>query len=143
MSTIKEHMPIDFAKKFGNTRVILNATEQPIKKPSHIDAVKIWSSYKHKNTLKTMIDITPNGAVSFVSSAYAGSAYDRQIIERSTLLDADNFFSGEHVIIVLKRHYLKTLKYELPISKVLLASRIVFICFALSNLRNFIVDKSA
>lgn len=37
----------------------------------------------------------------------------------------------------------KILKYELPISKVPLASRIVFICFSLLNFRNCIVDKMA
>lgn len=31
-------------------------------------------------TLKTMVGITPNGVVSYVSSAYGGSASDRQII---------------------------------------------------------------
>lgn len=62
---INEHMPKDFEKKFPNTRVILDATEQPIHKPSHIEVQsKTWSSYKHKNTLKTMVGITPNGAVS-------------------------------------------------------------------------------
>ena len=37
----------------------------------------------------------------------------------------------------------KIQKYELPISKVPLASRIVFICFSLLNFRNCIVDKMA
>nr|XP_022298373.1 uncharacterized protein LOC111107454 [Crassostrea virginica] len=99
MKTIKQHMPIDFSKKFGNTRVILDATEQPIQKPSNVDAQsKTWSSYKHKNTLKTMIGITPNGAVSYISSAYAGSVSDRQIIERSTLLDSNKFSPGESIM---------------------------------------------
>lgn len=99
MKTIKQRMPTDFSKKIGNTRVILDATEQPIQKPSNVDAQsKTWSSYKHKNTLKTMIGITPNGAASFVSSAYAGSASDRQIIERSTLLDCDKFSSGDSIM---------------------------------------------
>ena len=37
----------------------------------------------------------------------------------------------------------KILKYELPSSKVPLASRIVYVCFAIANFRNCIVDKSA
>jgi hypothetical protein len=48
--------------------------------------------------LKTISGITPNSDVSFVSSAYAGSASDRQTIERSTLLDADKFSSGESIM---------------------------------------------
>lgn len=85
---VQQHMPADFAKKFPKTRVILDATEQPIQKPSDLEAQSAtWSSYKHKNTLKTMVGITPSGAVSFVSGSYGGSTSDRQIIERSSLVD--------------------------------------------------------
>lgn len=92
-------MPKDFEKKFPNTRVILDATEQPIHKPSHIEAPsKTWSSYKHKNTLKTMVGITPNGAVSYVSSAYGESVSDRQIIERSSLLNEGKFDAGDSIM---------------------------------------------
>jgi hypothetical protein len=38
MGTNNEHMPIGVASKFSNTRVILDATEQPIQKPSDVDA---------------------------------------------------------------------------------------------------------
>ncbi|XP_062567657.1 uncharacterized protein LOC134229891 [Saccostrea cucullata] len=187
-------MPTDFAKKFPNTRIILDATEQPIHKPSNLEAhSKTWSSYKHKNTLKTMVGITPNGAVSYISPAYGGSASDRQIIERSTLLNQDKFDSRDSIMadrgilvqdlfanqnisvntptllkgksqlspedivrdrrVASKRIHVerviglakrfKILKHELPMSKVPLASRIVYICFILSNFRNCIVDKSA
>lgn len=47
----------------------------------------------------------------------------------------------ERVIGLAKRF--KIFKQELPSSKVPLASRIVYICFMLSNFRNCIVDKSA
>lgn len=88
-------MPADFAKKIPQTRVILEATEQPIQKPSDLEVQSAtWSSYKYKNTLKTMVGITPNGTVSFVSSSYVGSTSDRQIIERSSLIDPNlNLFS--------------------------------------------------
>ncbi|XP_056001512.1 uncharacterized protein LOC125681144 isoform X1 [Ostrea edulis] len=191
---IKEHMPTDFAKKFPNTRVILDATEQPIHKPSNVEAQsKTWSSYKHKNTLKTMVGVTPNGAVSYVSSTYGGSMSDRQITEHSTLLDVGKFDAGDSIMadwgilvqdlfanqnvfintptflkgksqldpeeivrdrrVASKRIHVerviglakrfKILKHELPMSKIPLASRIVYICFMLSNFRNCIVDKSA
>ena len=52
---IDMHMPEDFKSKFPNTRVILDATEIPIQKPSHVDAQSVtWSSYKHKNTMKSV-----------------------------------------------------------------------------------------
>lgn len=104
---------------------------------------------------------TPNGAASNVSSAYGGSASDRQIIERSSILnqgkkgksqlEPEEFDRGrrvaskrihvERVIGLVKRFTI--LKQELPSTKVPLASRIVYICFMLSNLRNRIVDISA
>lgn len=108
-----------------------------------------------------MDGITPNGSVSNISSAYGGSASYRQIIERSSILNQDKMGKSqlepedivkdrrvaskripvERVIGLVKRF--KTLKQELPSSKGPLASRIVYICFMLSNLRNCIVDKSA
>lgn len=98
---IDQHMPEDFRCKFGKTRVILDATEIPIKKPSHVEGQSMmWSSYKHKNTIKTMITCTPRGAVSFISDSYAGSASDRQIIEKSSLLNnASEMFERQDSIM--------------------------------------------
>lgn len=79
---VNEHMSLDFRRKFPQTRVMLDATEIPIQKPSHVDSqCATWSSYKHRNTLKTMVGCTPRG-----TSSYGGSASDRQIIERSDLI---------------------------------------------------------
>lgn len=50
---IQQFMPADFGRRFPNTRVILDATELPINKPSDVNAQSITcSAYKHKNTLK-------------------------------------------------------------------------------------------
>lgn len=100
---IQQFMPGDFRRKFPNTRVILDATELPINKQSDVNAQNItWSAYKHKNTLKTMINCTPKGVVSFVSKAFGGSASDRQIIENSELLNSDlkMFEKGDSVMAV-------------------------------------------
>ncbi|XP_063436834.1 uncharacterized protein LOC134718270 [Mytilus trossulus] len=87
---IEETMPVDFKKKFPNTRVILDATEVPIEKPTNVSCQSTtWSNYKHRNTLKTMIGCSPRGAVTFVSDAFGGSASDRQIVEKSELLNPD------------------------------------------------------
>ena len=90
--SIDQHMPEDFKRKFPSTRVILDATETPIQKPSHVDAQSVtWSQYKHKNTLKTMIGCTPRGTASYISDSYGGSASDRQIIEKSPLHELHMF----------------------------------------------------
>lgn len=68
-------MTADFAKEIPKT-IILDATEQP-------------SSYKHKNTLKTMVGITLvlSHLFQVVSSSYGESTSDWQITERSYWLN--------------------------------------------------------
>ena len=78
--------PKDFKDKFPKTRVIVDGTECPIMKPKQPVAQQAtFSSYKNRNTVKVLVGVTPGGLVSYVSSAYGGSASDRQICERSGL----------------------------------------------------------
>ncbi|XP_064605006.1 uncharacterized protein LOC135470158 isoform X2 [Liolophura sinensis] len=98
-SVVQQTMPKSFAKQFGSTRVVLDATEVPIAKPAHVNAQSVtFSTYKNRNTLKTMIGCTPRGLVSFVSESYEGSASDRQIIERSALLNGDMFSPNDSIM---------------------------------------------
>ncbi|XP_078491081.1 uncharacterized protein LOC144747146 [Ciona intestinalis] len=88
-------------KPFSSTRIILDATEIPIEKPSHVLSQRVtFSNYKNRNTLKTMIGISPNGLVTFVSPSYGGSCSDRQIIENSELyVKSSEFFgAGESIM---------------------------------------------
>ncbi|XP_056006770.1 uncharacterized protein LOC125657786 [Ostrea edulis] len=97
--TVQDCMPSNFAEKFANTMVILDATEISVEKPSDVNAQSItWSNYKHSNTIKAMIGVTPRGAVSYVSDAYGGSASDRMIIERSDLLKDGMFEKGDSIM---------------------------------------------
>ncbi|XP_014677368.1 PREDICTED: uncharacterized protein LOC106817220 [Priapulus caudatus] len=76
--------PSDFRAKFPTTRVILDGTEFPIKKPKNpLLQQATFSTYKNKNMAKVVVGGTPGGLISYVSDAYGGSASDRQIIERS------------------------------------------------------------
>jgi hypothetical protein len=96
---VDESMPRDFKKKYPNTRIILDATEVKIEKPSNVkDQSATWSTYKNSNTLKTMIGCSPRGVVTYVSPSYGGSASDRQIIEASNLLDKDIFCRGDSIM---------------------------------------------
>ncbi|KAL0861607.1 hypothetical protein ABMA27_009106 [Loxostege sticticalis] len=82
--TVQSYMPLDFHDKFPSTRVVLDATECPIKKSNLPLAQQItFSSYKNRNTVKVMIGMAPSGLISYVSPCYGGSCTDRQIIERS------------------------------------------------------------
>lgn len=96
---VNDFMPQDFKQKFPTTRIILDATEMPIQKPSNVNVQNLtWSSYKHNNTVKTMVGCTPRGTVSYVSDCYGGSVSDRQIIEDPTLLDNTLFDSGDSIM---------------------------------------------
>ena len=38
-----------------------------------------WSNYKQHNTAKYLVSVTPNGAISFISSAFVGSISDPEL----------------------------------------------------------------
>ncbi|XP_071086338.1 uncharacterized protein [Haliotis cracherodii] len=83
---IKYHMLSDFRRKYPSTRVVVDATECPIKRPSNPTSQRVtYSRYKNKNTVKVLVGGSPHGLISYLSPAYGGSASDRQIVERSAL----------------------------------------------------------
>ena len=83
---VRYFSPQDFKRQFPTTRVIIDGTECPIKKPkSPIAQQSTFSTYKNRNTIKLLVGATPGGLVSFISASYGGSTSDRQICERSTL----------------------------------------------------------
>ncbi|KAK6181942.1 hypothetical protein SNE40_009718 [Patella caerulea] len=99
--------PSDFRRKFPKTRVMIDGTECPVKKPAPPAAQQAtFSTYKNRNTVKILVGATPGGLISYVSPAYGGSTSDRQIVERSglmTLCDpcdsimADKGFNVQHI----------------------------------------------
>ena len=64
---VKQQFPKSF-KKYPETRVIIDATEFFIEKPTSPCAQKsTWSDYKHHNTVKLLVRIAPCGAFTFIS----------------------------------------------------------------------------
>ncbi|GFT47959.1 THAP-type domain-containing protein [Nephila pilipes] len=85
-SMVIEYMPLPF--RFGNKfiKIIVDCTEFPIQKPSSpIEQQLTFSRYKNTNSLKSMIGITPNGAIIFISPLYCGSISDKQLFVKSKL----------------------------------------------------------
>ena len=80
-------MPAQFKDMYPTTRVI-DCTEIFIETPSSLNIQSsTWSSYKHHNTFKGLVGISPTGACIFVSNLYAGGISDQEITRNSGILD--------------------------------------------------------
>ena len=95
---INKTMPEDFKVKYPNMRVILDCTEIKCQMPSSLLLnSRLFSSYKNHTTLKGLIGIAPSGAITFTSQLYTGSISDREIVERSGILDLP-FSEGDDIM---------------------------------------------
>ena len=84
---IKKAMPQRY-KKHPNLRVIIDCAELYIQKPKLPSSQKItWSNYKHSNTAKLLIGITPNGIISFVPPLWTGMISDKEIVKATGLIN--------------------------------------------------------
>jgi hypothetical protein len=84
-------MPQCFQFSFGKrTTVIIDCFEVFIERPTSLLArAQTFSSYKHHNTIKVLIGITPQGTISYVSEAWGGRTYasDKLLTENCGFLE--------------------------------------------------------
>lgn len=67
--------------------VIIDCFEIFINKPSNLRArATTWSQYKHHNTVKILIGVSPQGVITFVSNAWGGRVSDKYLIEHCSIL---------------------------------------------------------
>ena len=74
--SIREYLPEIFLKSgYGKYCVIIDCAEVFIERPKSLSAqAATWSDYKHHNTFKFLVGITPTGFISILSSCYGDRA---------------------------------------------------------------------
>ena len=82
--TMPECFRISFGEKVG---VIIDCFEVLIECPSNLLVrACTWSSYKHHNTVKLLIGITPQRVVYFICQAWDERVNDKYLIEHCGML---------------------------------------------------------
>ena len=121
-SELRKSLPKRF-KNFKNVRIIIDCLELFIQKPKVPASQKMtWSSYKHWNTAKLLVGITPT-VVSFIPPLWTGSISDKEIVKQSGLLNlleagdavmADKGFLIRDLLAFKKVHLVSPAYYRGP-----------------------------
>ena len=91
MHIVKKYMPDAFKALYPSTRLIIDATEFQIERPSSLSIQSsTFSSYKNCNTVKILVGIMPSGPICFLSPLFEGSVSDKQLVQESGLLEKLN-----------------------------------------------------
>ena len=85
---LRKTMPECFQEAFGSkVAVVIDCFEVFIERPSALlTRAATWSSYKHHNTVKFLIGITPQCVISYISGAWGGRVSDKYLTEHCGLL---------------------------------------------------------
>ena len=90
-------MPMSFRRKYGKCVTIIDCFEVFIERPTNLKArAQTWSNYKHHNTVKFLIGITPQGAITYISKAWGGRVSDVYLTEHCDLLE--NLLPGDLIL---------------------------------------------
>ena len=95
-------------KTMKNIRCIVDCTEFRVEMPrDYAQQGNTYSSYKHSNTFKCLIAVTPNGSACFVSDLFEGDIDDMKIFQESGIMKhirpndlilADRGFTVQHLL---------------------------------------------
>ena len=95
---LKKTMPMVFRKHYPRCVVIIDCFEIFVDHPTDLLArAQTYSQYKHHNTVKYLIGITPQGTVSYISEGWGGRTSDKYLTEHCSLLS--NLVPGDTVLV--------------------------------------------
>ena len=81
-------MPVDFRKNFRYCVIIIDCFEVFMERPTALRArAQTWSNYKHHNTAKFLIGISPQCSITYISKGWGGRVSDVHPTENCGLLD--------------------------------------------------------
>lgn len=90
-------MPMEFRKDFSNCVVIIDCFEVFMDRPKGLMArAQTWSNYKHHNTIKFLIGISPQGSITYVSKGWGGRVSDQYLTQNCGILE--NLLPGDVVL---------------------------------------------
>ena len=85
--TSRPRLLIRAFKKFPHVSVVLDCTEVFTKRPSGLlNRKHLFSTYKHHNTVKFLVGISPNRYIMYMSDMWGGRASDQYITRECGLL---------------------------------------------------------
>ncbi|XP_043190912.1 uncharacterized protein LOC122394111 [Amphibalanus amphitrite] len=87
--SIQANLPLCFRyPELRKVRVVVDCFEIFTDRPRHLTSrKKMFSSYKHHNTCKVLIGVSPAGAITFLSPVWGGRSSDKKITLSSELID--------------------------------------------------------
>lgn len=75
-------MPMEFRKKFSKCVFIIDCFEVFMDRPKGLMArAQTWSKYKHHNTIKFLIGLSPQGSITYVSKGWGGRVSDQYLTQ--------------------------------------------------------------
>ena len=79
--------------------MIIDCTEIAVEAPESLHTRSVYySDYKHHNTYKALIGITPAGVLCFVSELFPGNVSDREIVSRCGILNQKFWDQGDEMM---------------------------------------------